>query len=43
MVTHCKKLNMKQVADDVKPFLFNSKDAGKVELFEKYVTQIKLS
>lgn len=43
LISRCKKLNMKQVANDVKPFLFESKDALKVELFEKYITQAKLS
>jgi hypothetical protein len=42
LITRCKKLNMKQVANDVKPFLFESKDAVKVELFEKYIIQAKL-
>jgi len=43
LTARCKKLNMKQVAADVKPFLFESKDAVKVELFEKYINQTKLS
>ncbi len=43
LLARCKKLNMKQVANDVKPFLFDSKDAKKVELFEKYIAQVKLS
>lgn len=42
LIERCKQLDMKQVADDVKPFLFESKDAAKVELFEKYIAQVKL-
>lgn len=38
----CSKLNMKQMADDVAPFLFNTTDARKVEMFEKYLTQVEL-
>ena len=43
LIARCNKLNMKQVADDVKPFLFESKDAVKVEIFEKYIAQAKLT
>lgn len=43
LIARCKKLNMKQIANDVKPFLFDSKDAKKVELFGKYISQTKLS
>lgn len=38
----CSKLNMKAMADDVTPFLFNAADAKKVELFEKYLKQVEL-
>lgn len=33
MVNHCKSLNMKEMAKDVEPFLFNAREAGKVEWF----------
>ena len=39
----CKKLDMKEMAADVKPFLFNPKDDKKILLFPKYVEQVKLS
>ncbi|MEJ0056585.1 MAG: hypothetical protein WDN75_13595 [Bacteroidota bacterium] len=38
----CSNLDMKAMADDVAPFLFNPAEAKKVELFEKYLTQVKL-
>jgi predicted nucleotidyltransferase component of viral defense system len=38
----CSKLDMKAMADDVAPFLFNAADAKKVELFEKYLEQVEL-
>lgn len=38
----CSKLDMKAMADDVAPFLFNAVDAKKVELFEKYLKQVEL-
>lgn len=42
LLARCKKLNMKQVANDVKPFLFNPNDMKKVELFTDYVRQVDL-
>jgi len=36
------QLNMKEMAKDVTPFLFNAKDEKKVLLFEKYITGIEL-
>lgn len=38
----CRKLNMKEMAKDVKPFLFNPKDEKKVLLFPEYIKQVKL-
>jgi predicted nucleotidyltransferase component of viral defense system len=38
----CTKLNMREMAQDVAPFLFNSADSKKVELFEKYFKQVDL-
>ena len=38
----CASLNMKTVARDVAPFLFNATEAKKVELFENYLNQVKL-
>ena len=38
----CKKLNMKEMAADVKPFLFNPKDEKKIRLFPEYMEQVKL-
>ena len=42
LLERCKKLNMKQVANDVKPFLFNPNDMKKVELFADYIRQVDL-
>lgn len=42
ILTVCSKLDMKAMADDVAPFLFNAADAKKVELFEKYLKQVEL-
>jgi predicted nucleotidyltransferase component of viral defense system len=39
----CRKLNMKEMAKDVKPFLFNPKDEKKILLFLEYMEQVKLS
>ena len=36
------QLNMKEMANDVTPFLFNAKDGKKVLLFEKYIISIEL-
>ena len=38
----CSTLDMEDMARDVKPFLFNSKDVKKVLLFTKYLEQVKL-
>lgn len=38
-INHCKSLDMKEMADDVAPFLFNPKDRNKVLLFEEYILQ----
>ncbi len=38
----CSKLDMKSMADDVAPFLFNPADAKRVELFEAYLQQVEL-
>ena len=35
-------LDMKAMAKDVAPFLFNAADAKKVELFEKYLKQVEV-
>jgi len=42
IVTVCAKLDMKAMAADVAPFLFNPADAKKVELFDKYLKQVEL-
>ncbi|MEN8225196.1 MAG: nucleotidyl transferase AbiEii/AbiGii toxin family protein [Bacteroidota bacterium] len=39
----CKKLDMEEMAADVKPFLFNPKDEKKILLFPKYMEQAKLT
>ena len=39
LLDKCKKLNWKNVADDVKPFLFNPDDTKKVILFPDYIKQ----
>lgn len=38
----CGKINMQEMAKDVAPFLFNSKEVKQVMLFENYIKQIKL-
>lgn len=38
----CAKLNMKQMARDVAPFLFSAGDGKKVELFCQYLEQVEL-
>ena len=42
LLDRCKNINMIDVADDVKPFLFNPNDAKKVILFPEYIRQKKL-
>jgi hypothetical protein len=43
MIEKCSRLNMKEMAKDVQPFLFNPKDAQKVLLFSELINQAKLS
>lgn len=38
----CSKLNMKAMADDVAPFLFNNTDTKKIIMFEQYLKQVDL-
>lgn len=38
----CSKLDMKAMALDVSPFLFNSNDAKRIEKFESYLRQVEL-
>ena len=38
----CDKISMKEMADDVAPFLFKPKDTRKVLLFEEYKKQVKM-
>jgi predicted nucleotidyltransferase component of viral defense system len=38
----CAALHMKDMADDVAPFLFDPADAKKVEVFERYLRQVAL-
>jgi len=38
----CAHLNMKEMADDVAPFLFNPQDTKMVLLFEQYIQQVNL-
>lgn len=39
----CNQINMQEMADDVAPFLFNTKDVKQVLYFEEYINQVKLS
>ena len=39
----CKHLKMKEMAKDVKPFLFNPKDEKKILLFPEYIKQVSLT
>ena len=41
LLIRCKELNFKQLAKDVEPFLFNSKDSKKVLFFCDYVKSMK--
>lgn len=43
IIDKCSELDMKAMAFDVKPFLFDSKDEKKVLLFPKYLEEVKLS
>lgn len=38
----CKKLDFRELARDVEPFLFNPKESNRVILFEKYISEMKL-
>ncbi|MCI5057833.1 MAG: nucleotidyl transferase AbiEii/AbiGii toxin family protein [Flavobacteriales bacterium] len=42
IIQKCNDLDMKEMAADVKPFLFDPKDEKKVLLFTKYMEQVKL-
>jgi len=42
IIEKCEQLDMKEMAQDVSPFLFNPKDEKKVLLFSKYMEQVKL-
>ena len=42
IIDKCSSLNMKEMATDVKPFLFNPKDEKKIILFPEYIEQAKL-
>lgn len=37
LLSHCKKLNFKQLAKDTQPLVFNAKESGKIELFKEFV------
>ena len=43
IIDKCSGLDMKEMATDVKPFLFDPKDEKKVLLFTKYMEQVRLS
>lgn len=43
IIAKCDQLDMEEMANDVRPFLFDSKDAKKVLLFKSYMQQVKLS
>jgi predicted nucleotidyltransferase component of viral defense system len=42
ILARCEELDMKAMADDVRPFLFNPADAKKVSLFPDYLKQVEL-
>ena len=42
VLNKCEKLNMQEMAADVKPFLFNPRDEKKILLFPEYMEQAKL-
>jgi predicted nucleotidyltransferase component of viral defense system len=42
VVEKCAQLDMEAMARDVRPFLFNPKDANKVTFFPQYITQASL-
>lgn len=42
VIEKCSQLNMKEMADDVKPFLFNPDDVKRILLFPEYIAQVNL-
>ena len=42
IIEKCAKIDMKEMAQDVSPFLFNKQDDKKILLFPKYIEQAKL-
>ena len=42
VIGKCSELNMKEMAQEVRPFLFNKKDEKRVLLFSKYMEQVSL-
>ncbi|MEP7279942.1 MAG: hypothetical protein ABI813_14930 [Bacteroidota bacterium] len=42
VLAHCAELDMKAMADDVQPFLFNPADAKKVLMFTDFLKQVDL-
>ncbi|MCF6357891.1 MAG: nucleotidyl transferase AbiEii/AbiGii toxin family protein [Draconibacterium sp.] len=42
IINKCSELDMNDMAQDVKPFLFNKNDVKKVLLFPQYIKQVKL-
>lgn len=43
IIEKCNKINMKEMAQDVSPFLFNKKDEKKILLFPDFIKQAKLN
>jgi predicted nucleotidyltransferase component of viral defense system len=41
LLSHCQKLNMKEMAEDVSPFLFNPQDEKKILLFPEYIESVE--
>jgi len=42
LITYAKELNLKALAKDVEPFLFQSADSKKITLFAEYIRQVEL-
>jgi hypothetical protein len=42
VLKRCELLDMKEMAKDVQPFLFDADDAKKVALFAAYIKQVNL-
>jgi hypothetical protein len=40
VLAHCQTLDMKAMAADVRPFLFNPRDDRQVLLFPQYIQQV---